>query len=164
MQHCGPRSISEKCHFEFVRELCYYNCDPYIAPWIVQPANTRPKERLMLVPMCQSDCNRWWNACGDSLTCVRNWRKHFTNEFEPSINATLNKCPAKSECLPIKQIYSDSNDFCETVSIYDSSCQFKINNFLFLNRCGTKLGRLYPIPKSVSNLAFRPIKSTPTKK
>lgn len=115
LDHCGSKSLSEECHREFVRELCYYSCDPFIAPWLVKPDSTFPKERLMLVPMCQKDCNRWWTACADSLTCVRNFRKHFVLEIENSTNVAINKCPTGSECRPIRDIYADASDFCQTV-------------------------------------------------
>ena len=117
IMHCGPHAISQQCHAELVRELCYYSCDPYVAPWITPPEHAFMQERLMMVPLCESECTRWWNACADSYTCVRNWRKHFEQTQDPVTNLTINRCPAESSCQQVRDIFASATDFCETVSL-----------------------------------------------
>uniref|UniRef100_A0A8V5GVQ5 Uncharacterized protein n=1 Tax=Melopsittacus undulatus TaxID=13146 RepID=A0A8V5GVQ5_MELUD len=31
--------------------------------------------RILHVPLCQEDCEQWWEDCRDALTCKDNWHK-----------------------------------------------------------------------------------------
>lgn len=33
------------------------------------------KERIRDVPLCQEDCEQWWEDCQDAVTCKVNWHK-----------------------------------------------------------------------------------------
>lgn len=33
------------------------------------------KERILNVPLCKEDCERWWEDCRTSYTCKSNWHK-----------------------------------------------------------------------------------------
>ncbi|KAH9501442.1 sperm-egg fusion protein Juno [Dermatophagoides farinae] len=121
LSHCGLNSISAGCLRYFIKDLCYYNCDPYIEPWIVKidskfGPEDYEQERIVQVPLCESDCIEWWNQCSESsLTCVRNWRKHFEwNEIDADSMIT-NHCPNGAQCIPFKFVYKDAYDFCQTV-------------------------------------------------
>lgn len=121
LTHCGLNSISAGCHRYFIKNLCYYNCDPYIEPWIVKSDSKfgledYGQERILQVPLCESDCIEWWNQCsGSSFTCVRNWRKHFDWKKSESNSIITNHCPHGAQCLPFNLVYKDAYDFCQTV-------------------------------------------------
>ena len=34
-------------------------------------------ERFFQVPLCQTECNAWWEDCKDELTCVEVWTREF---------------------------------------------------------------------------------------
>lgn len=108
--------------------MCYYECDPYIKPWIVKMGRAIGRERIMSVPLCESQCQRWWDDCKTAYTCVRNWAKHFTwtqidntttTNNNNSNSTRRNVCPDETTCQPFYKIYFDAKDFCET--IWDNS-------------------------------------------
>lgn len=136
IEHCGKESLSSKCHRRFVQDLCYYDCDPYIGPWIVRQNWSRRQERIMYVPLCKSECDQWWEDCKDSSTCVTNWAKHFVWVNESG--RRTNKCPSESECKPFKALFNSATEFCEKVILV---CIYK-NVFVKLIVNPTDLGQL----------------------
>ncbi|TGZ68526.1 hypothetical protein CRM22_004209 [Opisthorchis felineus] len=73
--HCKP--MSQKCINMFKRELCFYECSPHVGPWLVKTQSLRRRERSYLVPLCEEDCNKWYEACKNEETCVRDWSVEF---------------------------------------------------------------------------------------
>lgn len=124
--HCGENFITDGCREYFIRNICYYNCDPYTKPWIVDD-NVFGKERIMQVPLCKSDCINWWHQCSESWTCVRNWRQHFVWQKDSQLNISTNVCPAGAQCQQIKYIYMDALDFCQTVNLFSVSLPIIFN-------------------------------------
>jgi folate receptor len=119
--HCAP--MSSKCLDRFRQELCLYECDPYLGPWIVKVnillilfrisgmcqdhlhvfKDTSKKirtERFYNIPLCKSDCDAWFDDCRDDYTCRDNWNKGFVWKNgklieEPSVHCIT----SVSDCL-----------------------------------------------------------------
>ena len=52
------------------------------------------KERFYKVPLCEQECNLWWNDCRNDFTCVKNWETDFnwaTGTFYHEFNWTIGK-------------------------------------------------------------------------
>ena len=45
----------------------------FVLYFYTQQINSIRNEIFSDVPFCESECNAWWNACKDDLTCVENW-------------------------------------------------------------------------------------------
>ena len=74
--HCYP--ISDKCRDYFLKELCMYECDPYLGQFIVGEKGKKfRKERFYKIPMCKQDCDSWFDACKYDYTCRDNWNRGF---------------------------------------------------------------------------------------
>ncbi|CAB3385638.1 Hypothetical predicted protein [Cloeon dipterum] len=108
-EHCSQK-LSPRCKKHFVQDLCFYECSPNVGPWIVSVKMKIRKERFYQVPLCQSDCDSWFEACQDDLTCIRNWIREF------DWKSGKNYCPATSTgCKKFKNIWEKASDFCEEV-------------------------------------------------
>jgi len=110
--HCSPHVMSDKCLQHFRRDLCFYECEPYVKPWVVKVNRTFASERIYNVPICADDCHQWWEDCQYDYTCTTNWARNFkwVNGF--------NYCHNVSDCRPMKEIYSGAQEFCESVWDY----------------------------------------------
>nr|XP_020664933.1 retbindin isoform X1 [Pogona vitticeps] len=98
---CG--SLSHRCE-EYLQQVeCFYRCSPMAFQW---PHPHRPTA-LLAVPLCQSFCDQWYDACKDDLTCARNWLTDW--KWGPDGN----NC--SHDCLPYSQVYKDGKDLCETI-------------------------------------------------
>ncbi|KAH8869923.1 Folate receptor alpha isoform 2 [Schistosoma japonicum] len=73
--HCG--NLSDKCQQVFQEDLCFYECSPNTGPWLVTVNRKISNERFFGAPLCQSECEYWWNSCKFDKTCVTNWNTHF---------------------------------------------------------------------------------------
>ena len=69
------------------------------------------KERVVGVPLCQSDCNAWYLACANDFTCTDNWYRnlHWTDSG--------NKCLESAKCMTFRQTFMSAKHFCEEVKI-----------------------------------------------
>ncbi|GFR72375.1 folate receptor gamma-like [Elysia marginata] len=93
--HCG--SLSPSCREYFIMDSCFYSCSPNVGPWLVEDVRKIRKERFKDVPLCKPECDNWYDACKDDLTCI-------------------NKCPQGSTCKKFSEIYENSSSlFCEKV-------------------------------------------------
>lgn len=68
------------------------------------------KERFFNVPLCQSDCVNWYEACKDDLTCNGNWLRGW--KWTPEGNF----CKENSTCASYKEIFHNATNFCEKVN------------------------------------------------
>ncbi|KAK6172513.1 hypothetical protein SNE40_016149 [Patella caerulea] len=110
--HCG--NMSAKCLRKFHRETCFFQCSPNLGPWITTIVFQNALfERYRDVPLCESDCMSWWDACKDDLTCVANWAGDF-NYTGYSL-----ECPANTTCKSFTEIYGNSTNFCEIIWNHD---------------------------------------------
>ncbi|CAH8543103.1 unnamed protein product, partial [Heterobilharzia americana] len=105
--HCG--SMSEKCQQVFKKDLCFYECSPNLGPWLVKVNRKISSERMFNVPLCQSECNYWWDSCKSDRTCVTNWHIHF------NWSTGTNTCPTNSSCDTIQSIFGNAKTFCESI-------------------------------------------------
>ncbi len=103
--------MSKECKRHFIQDLCFYECEPYVKPWVVKVKRSFAKERIFNVPLCASDCDQWWNSCKDDYTCASNWARDF------NWTKGTNKCREGSECKRFEDIYSGSKEFCEKVFV-----------------------------------------------
>ena len=74
--------------------------------------------RIKNVPLCADDCDSWYDACKDELTCTNDWYSGFT--WEKGYDGTWhNLCKNTTEkaCKPISFYYSNSKDFCQVRDI-----------------------------------------------
>lgn len=103
------RGMSDRCREYFHKDLCFYECEPNIGPWVVQVNRKIGKERFYEVPLCSSDCAAWWEACKDDYACTPNWPRGFV------FRSGKNYCPTGSKCVTFKEMYADPADFCSKV-------------------------------------------------
>jgi folate receptor len=75
----------------------------------MQVSTENHNERVLKVPLCQSDCDAWFNACVDDYTCIDNWTKNWTWSKQG------NHCPKGTECKTFKDMYGTAENFCEKV-------------------------------------------------
>ncbi|XP_002130677.2 folate receptor gamma [Ciona intestinalis] len=105
--HCAP--MSDKCRNHFTNNNCFYECSPYLGPWITPQKVSYRHERMYKVPLCASQCNAWWQDCKDESTCVENWSTGFRWD------KIGNHCPKNTVCRPFTNVYHNASHFCETV-------------------------------------------------
>ncbi|KAM3186244.1 hypothetical protein ACTXT7_004701 [Hymenolepis weldensis] len=106
--------ITQECKEFFLYEYCMAKCSPHLGPWIVKVSSSKFKENLFKVPLCESDCNKWYEVCNTSMACSTNWR---SGGFDWS--SETNKCHKGYKCLEISKIYGSGKAFCE--SVWDNS-------------------------------------------
>ncbi|XP_044309963.1 retbindin [Varanus komodoensis] len=102
---CG--SLSSRCEEYLQHVECFYRCSPLAARW---PHPQRPTA-VQAVPLCQSFCDQWYEACKEDLTCARNWLTDW--HWGPEGN----NC--SRDCLSYGQMYKDGKELCE--AIWDDS-------------------------------------------
>lgn len=114
--HCG-KPLSAECKNYFTQNNCFYECSPNAWPWITPvPGKTWRKERFYEVPLCQSNCDDWFNACKDDLTCAYTWNSGFVWQRKNNGRGGLtNVCKPGSECRTFRDTYKTPRDFCENV-------------------------------------------------
>ncbi|NXO10239.1 RBP protein, partial [Oriolus oriolus] len=99
---CGQ--LSKSCE-DFTKKIeCFYRCSPHAARWI-HPNNTAA---IQAVPLCQSFCDDWYEACKDDSICVRNWLTDW--EWDESGE---NHC--KDKCIPYSEMYTNGTDMCQSM-------------------------------------------------
>uniref|UniRef100_A0A8B9MCC9 Folate receptor-like domain-containing protein n=1 Tax=Accipiter nisus TaxID=211598 RepID=A0A8B9MCC9_9AVES len=88
---CGQ--LSKSCE-DFTKKIeCFYRCSPHAAHWI-HPNDTAA---IRSVPLCQSFCDDWYEACKDDSICVHNWLTDW--EWDESGE---NHC--KNKCIPYSEV------------------------------------------------------------
>ncbi|GFT85496.1 folate receptor alpha [Nephila pilipes] len=110
LDHCFSQSginMSSQCRKYFNQNDCFYECEPHIGLWVVQAQRKIASERFYKVPLCASDCNAWFNACKNDLTCAYNWPRDF------KFSKGRNSC--KDKCKTFRSFYSSAKEFCENV-------------------------------------------------
>lgn len=103
------RKMSNACREHFHKDLCFYECEPNIGPWIVKVDRKIGKERFFEVPLCYSDCLAWWNDCRNDYACTPNWPRGFV------FYGGTNHCPKAAKCVTFEKMYSGAADFCSKV-------------------------------------------------
>ncbi|KAK2101148.1 Sperm-egg fusion protein Juno [Saguinus oedipus] len=110
--HCGL--LMPGCRKHFIQAICFYECSPNLGPWI-QPvgslgweaAPSGQGERVVNAPLCQEDCEEWWEDCRTSYTCKSNWRGGW------DWSQGKNRCPKGAQCLPFSHYFPTPADLCE---------------------------------------------------
>nr|XP_033772862.1 riboflavin-binding protein-like [Geotrypetes seraphini]XP_033772863.1 riboflavin-binding protein-like [Geotrypetes seraphini]XP_033772864.1 riboflavin-binding protein-like [Geotrypetes seraphini]XP_033772865.1 riboflavin-binding protein-like [Geotrypetes seraphini] len=97
---CG--TLSKKCETYQKQIECFYGCSPHASHW----THPNSSNSILNVPLCQSFCDNWLEACSDDLTCVYN---HITDW---KMEEDGNHC--KNACIPYRQMYENGTDFCQS--------------------------------------------------
>lgn len=59
------------------------------------------------MPLCQSECEKWFTACINDFTCTRDWKtSHANSHFT---------CTAKDKCQTFRDKFQSAEHFCNTV-------------------------------------------------
>jgi folate receptor len=113
--HCS-RNLSKACRDWFIKDTCFYECSPNLGPFLVVDKRSKitRKERVINVPLCASDCDAWFEACKDDLTCSDNWGKNWKWTKQG------NQCI--KECRTFKEYFQDSSTFCN--NIFDGTFEY----------------------------------------
>ncbi|XP_043941869.1 riboflavin-binding protein-like [Protopterus annectens] len=99
---CG--NVSRKCEMHMKKLECFYQCSPHAAHWM-SPNSTMS---LLSVPLCNSFCEDWFEACKEDFTCTRNWLQDWDWN-------TNNENVCKGNCIPYKEMYANATDLCENM-------------------------------------------------
>ena len=105
---CG-KTMSPSCRRYFEMDTCFYECSPNVRPWIVVDKKSKKtrRERMVDVPVCATECDAWFEACKDDLTCSNNWGNYKT------WNYTSKMC--KMECKTFKEYFETPSKFCAMI-------------------------------------------------
>lgn len=106
--HCKQK-MSDECKLWMRQDLCFYECSPNVGPWLVEHKITIRDERFMGVPLCKSECDKWFDACKNDFTCKDDWSKGW--------NWTMgsNQCPEGTVCETIQTKFKTADNFCENI-------------------------------------------------
>ncbi|XP_053418970.1 folate receptor alpha-like [Nycticebus coucang] len=105
--HCGV--MEPICKRHFIQDTCLYECSPNLGPWIQQVDHSWRKERVLNVPLCKEDCERWWEDCRTSYTCKSNWHKGW------NWSSGRNHCPVKTACFPFHDFFPTPAALCNEI-------------------------------------------------
>uniref|UniRef100_A0ABI7XNG3 Folate receptor-like domain-containing protein n=1 Tax=Felis catus TaxID=9685 RepID=A0ABI7XNG3_FELCA len=105
--HCGL--MMPGCEKHFIQAICFYECSPNLGPWIRKMDLAGPGERILDVPLCQEDCEQWWEDCRTSYTCKSNWHGDW------DWSRGKNRCPARAVCHPFPHYFPTPADLCEKI-------------------------------------------------
>ncbi|XP_040486622.1 sperm-egg fusion protein Juno [Ursus maritimus] len=116
--HCGV--MMPGCEKHFLQAICFYECSPNLGPWIQKVRrlgrggrrrvdSSGPGERILDVPLCQEDCEQWWEDCRTSYTCKSNWHGDWDR------SGGKNRCPARAVCHPFPHYFPTPADLCEKI-------------------------------------------------
>ncbi|XP_044297630.1 riboflavin-binding protein-like [Varanus komodoensis] len=97
---CG--NLSNLCESYMKKMECFYRCSPHTARW----AHSQYAGAIQSVPICQSFCDDWYEACKNDLTCVSNWLMDWKIDANGE-----NHC--KNECISYSEMYVNGTDMCE---------------------------------------------------
>ncbi|XP_046853174.1 folate receptor beta-like [Xenia sp. Carnegie-2017] len=105
--HCG--NLSDKCREFFIKNTCFYSCSPNLAPWIVNDpmGGLTRTEKFKSIPLCSDDCDAWFDACKNDMTCSNDW----SDTWKWTDN---DKCD-KQKCTSFKDYFTNSMMFCNKI-------------------------------------------------
>ncbi|CAH1791985.1 unnamed protein product, partial [Owenia fusiformis] len=111
--HCPQKkSLGATCYEKFIEEGCFFTCSPDLGPWINREhPNFGEKNSLRRLPICQSTCERWYNACQKEYTCSNDW---FLG-LNISTQDGQMKCLDESKCDKYDKHFDSANSFCEQI-------------------------------------------------
>uniref|UniRef100_A0A8C5PRJ3 Folate receptor-like domain-containing protein n=1 Tax=Leptobrachium leishanense TaxID=445787 RepID=A0A8C5PRJ3_9ANUR len=98
---CG--NLSKECEAYLKKLECFYQCSPDADRWI----HPNMSFAIVHVPICQSFCDNWFNACRSDLVCAHNWISDWIIDENGE-----NHC--KNQCIPFHQMYSNGTDLCQS--------------------------------------------------
>lgn len=110
--HCPGHVLSDTCRKWFLKDLCFYECSPNVGPWIVEHVIRIRNERFLNAPLCESQCNSWWEDCKNDFTCWAIWAKGF------NYTTGINTCPTGTTCRPFQEVWTNATTFCSEVWNY----------------------------------------------
>jgi len=108
---CGPMSAA--CEKFFVAQACYFECDPYQSAF-ANPAFVSPST-FFGIPICQSYCNDWFEACKDDYTCGNEWLADFAPVYGSNGQALSYDCIPGNLCKKFSDLYDNSQNMCDVL-------------------------------------------------
>ncbi|XP_006141016.1 folate receptor alpha isoform X1 [Tupaia chinensis] len=115
--HCGK--MEPACKQHFIQDTCLYECSPNLGPWIQKVDQSWRRERILNVPLCKEDCERWWEDCRSSFTCKSNWHKGW------NWTSGYNTCPVKEACHPFPFYFPTPAHLCNEIWTHS----YKVSNY-----------------------------------
>ncbi|XP_014445760.1 folate receptor alpha isoform X2 [Tupaia chinensis] len=115
--HCGK--MEPACKQHFIQDTCLYECSPNLGPWIQKVDQSWRRERILNVPLCKEDCERWWEDCRSSYTCKSNWHKGW------NWTSGYNTCPVKEACHPFPFYFPTPAHLCNEIWTHS----YKVSNY-----------------------------------
>lgn len=117
------KNMSDRCRRHFEKDICFYECSPYLSPWIVTHAGSVSRsERIIGVPLCMADCIEWYHDCLFDYTCNDKWGVGW----KWSKKGTTEMCP--KECKTFKEYFPNAMVFCEKIFNYSFKYSTDANN------------------------------------
>lgn len=111
--HC--KQLSPKCQSYFEKNMCLYECAGILGSYLGTALRKGIKgTRYYNIPICQNDCENWYQACYSDLTCSTQWPvKGLVTNNEGQL-----VCSNLDDCKPFRQLFKNSHEFCQ--NIYNS--------------------------------------------
>ncbi|NXX42012.1 FOLR1 protein, partial [Tricholaema leucomelas] len=105
--HCG--AMPPGCRRHFVQDSCLYECSPNLGPWVRPADSSWRRERILHVPLCQEDCQQWWEDCQEAFTCKVNWHKGW------NWSTGTNQCPRGASCRQFGSVFPSPARLCQDI-------------------------------------------------
>ncbi|XP_041476758.1 folate receptor gamma-like [Lytechinus variegatus] len=106
--HCNT-PLSSSCEQWMRQDLCFYECSPNVGPWLVPHYISIRNELFLHVPLCDTDCSVWFEACRNDYTCLDNWSKGW------DWSSGENECPANATCETFEAKFGNAKNMCENI-------------------------------------------------
>ncbi|XP_075688671.1 riboflavin-binding protein-like isoform X2 [Rhinoderma darwinii] len=97
---CG--NLSKTCEDYTKKIECFYQCSPLVEHWV----HPNISAAFQGVPLCQSFCDGWFEACKSDLVCTHNFITDWI------IDDNGNHC--RNDCIPYNQMYGNGTDLCQS--------------------------------------------------
>ncbi|KAG9350990.1 hypothetical protein JZ751_024879, partial [Albula glossodonta] len=97
------QQLSPRCEDYMIKVECFYQCSPHAVHWM----NPNYPAGFLHVPICESFCDSWFDACKDDLTCAKNWLNDFKWDSDG------NHC--QQDCVPFSEMYANGTDLCQSM-------------------------------------------------
>lgn len=116
--HCKP--LSQECKNYFQKYMCLSECGGIFGSFLkFKKTNSITESTYHNIPICENDCNNWFQACYNDMTCSKNWlKKGFIKNKEGNF-----VCKNSNDCKPFNKMFKNSNEFCK--NIYNSKHFYK---------------------------------------
>ena len=92
-------TLSAKCRYYLQAQESNYACDPRL----------QSSYYVTAIPLCNTYCSDWYDACASDYTCVTNWA-NWTADTNGAYS-----CPAGSPCQTFAQRFVNAEGLCNNL-------------------------------------------------